>query len=390
MFKERSTRARLGGSGSGGRGGRRRAVRAARPRGNDPKPSNAIRWLQLVVIGIGILKSSVLVAAGSGNCFSQEGSNFKLKGECTNGKIELNVGDDPELNFNMDFGYVPKNTTMSYTIILKVGGRTMDGTVNVDAKGTKYFKYGDVNYNFSIQGKASGEGFKLKGNGKSSFTVVVKGSASFDKTWIGYKTSVEYSGQSNLTALSFDFRDVKEYDAPKDKMPNYMLFSIIGGGLFAFVLLVVGIGLSVWFYKNKKAKKEDGKSKVPVPAVIQAKTYEGRVAEAKRSSGVPGRALAHKPQVARVFRREPQQAKVQEVLGPCKRPVEASRRQTTRRCRQVVESDHGQNAGGVAPHRSRGVPLQGNCGRVRPSAQRWYEVRNGHPSPLTAFVVATL
>ncbi|KAI6237904.1 hypothetical protein M3Y95_00313700 [Aphelenchoides besseyi] len=114
MFKERSTRARLGGSGSGGRGGRRRAVRAARPRGNDPKPSNAIRWLQLVVIG-------------------------------------------------------------------------------------------DVNYNFSIQGKASGEGFKLKGNGKSSFTVVVKGSASFDKTWIGYKTSVEYSGQSNLTALSFDF-----------------------------------------------------------------------------------------------------------------------------------------------------------------------------------------
>ncbi|KAI6212780.1 hypothetical protein M3Y94_00069100 [Aphelenchoides besseyi] len=64
-------------------------------------------------------------------------------------------------------------------------------------------------------------------------------------------------------------------------MPNYILFSIIGGGLFVFVLLVVGIGFSVWCYKNKKAKKADGKSKVPVPAVIQAKTYEGRVAEAK-------------------------------------------------------------------------------------------------------------
>ncbi|KAI6237782.1 hypothetical protein M3Y95_00301200 [Aphelenchoides besseyi] len=214
MFQERSTRARLGGSGSGGRGGRRRAVRAARPRGNDPKPFNAIRWLQLVVIGIGILKSSVLVAAGSGDCFAQEGN-------------------------------------------------------------------GDVTYKFPIEGKASGEGFKLKGNRKSDYEQVVKGSVSFDKTWIGYKTSVTYEGQSNLTVLSFDFINVKEYDASKDKMPNYILFSIIGGGLFAFVLLVVGIGFSVWCYKNKKAKKEDGKSKVPVPAVIQATTYEGRVAEAK-------------------------------------------------------------------------------------------------------------
>ncbi|KAI6218589.1 hypothetical protein M3Y95_01158800 [Aphelenchoides besseyi] len=214
MFMERSTRARLGGSGSGGRGGRRRAVRAARPRGNDPKPFNAIRWLQLVVIGIGIFKSSVLVAADSGDCFAEEGN-------------------------------------------------------------------GGVNYNFSIQGKVDGKGIKLKGHGQSGFTLVVKGSASFDKTWIGYKTSVEYSGKSSLTALSFEFRDVKEYDASKDKMPNYILFSIIGGGLFAFVLLVVSIGLSVWCYKNKKAKKADGKSKVPVPAVIQATTYEGRVAEAK-------------------------------------------------------------------------------------------------------------
>ncbi|KAI6212753.1 hypothetical protein M3Y94_00066200 [Aphelenchoides besseyi] len=281
MFKERSTRARLGGSGSGGRGGRRRAVRAARPRGNDPKPFNAIRWLQLVVIGIGILKSSVLVAAGSGDCFSQEGNGFKLKGQCANGKIELNVGDDPELNFNMDFGYVPKNTTMSHSITLTVGGLKLDGEVSVSDKGSKYFMIDFVGYPYPIQGKVDNEGIKLKGNDKSSFTVVVKGSASFDKTWIGYKTSVEYSGQSNLTALSFDFHDVKEYDASKDKMPNYILFSIIGGGLFVFVLLVVGIGFSVWCYKNKKAKKADGKSKVPVPAVIQATTYEGRVAEAK-------------------------------------------------------------------------------------------------------------
>ncbi|KAI6212508.1 hypothetical protein M3Y94_00034100 [Aphelenchoides besseyi] len=281
MFMERSTRARLGGSGSGGRGGRRRAVRAARPRGNDPKPFNAIRWLQLVVIGIGIFKSSVLVAADSGDCFAEEGNGFKLKGQCTNGKIELNVDDHQELNFNMDFGYVQDNKTMSHSITLSVGGLKLDGDVIVTDKGSKYFATGGVNYNFSIQGKVDGKGIKLKGHGQSGFTLVVKGSASFDKTWIGYKTSVEYSGKSSLTALSFEFRDVKEYDASKDKMPNYILFSIIGGGLFAFVLLVVSIGLSVWCYKNKKAKKADGKSKVPVPAVIQATTYEGRVAEAK-------------------------------------------------------------------------------------------------------------
>ncbi|KAI6237491.1 hypothetical protein M3Y95_00270700 [Aphelenchoides besseyi] len=133
MFKERSTRVRLGGSGLGGRGGRRRAVRAARPRGNNPKPFNAIRWLQFVVIGIGIFKSSVLVAAGSGNCF------------------------------------------------------------------------GAVNYFYPIEGQVDGEGVKLKGKDDSDFKQVVKGSASFDKTWIGYKTSVEYMGKANLTALSFEF-----------------------------------------------------------------------------------------------------------------------------------------------------------------------------------------
>ncbi|KAI6237613.1 hypothetical protein M3Y95_00283800 [Aphelenchoides besseyi] len=106
MFKERSTRARLGGSGLGGRGGRRRAVRAARPRGNNPKPLNAIHG---------------------------------------------------------------------------------------------------VNYYYPIEGKASGEGVKLKGKDDSDFKQVVKGSASFDKTWIGYKTSVEYMGKANLTALDLKF-----------------------------------------------------------------------------------------------------------------------------------------------------------------------------------------
>ncbi|KAI6217697.1 hypothetical protein M3Y95_01201700 [Aphelenchoides besseyi] len=105
----------------------------------------------------------------------------------------------------MDFGYVPKNTTMSHSITLTVGELKLDGEVSVSDKGTKYFKYGNVNYNFPIQGKVDSEGFKLKGSDMSSFTVVVKGSASFDKTWIGYKTSVTYAGQSNLTALSFDF-----------------------------------------------------------------------------------------------------------------------------------------------------------------------------------------
>ncbi|KAI6196086.1 hypothetical protein M3Y94_01067000 [Aphelenchoides besseyi] len=228
MFKERSTRARLGGSGSGGRGGRRRAVRAARPRGNDPKPFNAIRWLQLVVIGIGILKSSVLVAAGSGNCFSQEGSNFKLKGECTKDTVELNVGDHPELSFNINFGFFPKNTTTIQTISLTLGGLKLSGDVNVNANGTKYFANGAVNYYYPIDGKVDGEGFKLKGHGQSDFTLVVKGSASFDKTWIGYKTSVTYEGQSSLTALSFEFRDVKEYDESKDKMPLHFVLGIIG------------------------------------------------------------------------------------------------------------------------------------------------------------------
>ncbi|KAI6237638.1 hypothetical protein M3Y95_00286500 [Aphelenchoides besseyi] len=255
MFKERSTRVRLGGSGLGGRGGRRRAVRAARPRGNNPKPFNAIRWLQFVVIGIGIFKSSVLVAAGSGDCFAQQGN-----------------------------------------------------------------LYG--NFKFPIEGKASGESVKLKGKDDSDFKQVVKGSASFDKTWIGYKTSVEYMGKANLTALDLKFLNVKEYDASKDKMPNYILFSIIGGGLFAFVLLVVAIGFIVWCYKKKKAER---KSKM---AKIKATTYEGRVQEAKQRAEFLGVSLPEDRKLHQSFvenRAKPKSKKYSVDANAPLKPVDEAR-----------------------------------------------------------------
>ncbi|KAI6213117.1 hypothetical protein M3Y94_00112400 [Aphelenchoides besseyi] len=322
MFKERSTRVRLGGSGLGGRGGRRRAVRAARPRGNNPKPFNAIRWLQFVVIGIGIFKSSVLVAAGSGNCFGQQGSNFKLNGACNNGKVVLNVGDHPELNFNMDFGHFPKNVTVNQVITLKVGGRSMEGTVSVDDRGSKHFAIGAVNYFYPIEGQVDGEGVKLKGKDDSDFKQVVKGSASFDKTWIGYKTSVEYMGKANLTALSFEFVNVKEYDASKDKMPNYILFSIIGGGLVAFVLLVVAIGFIVWCYKKKKA---ECKSKM---AKIKATTYEGRVEEAKQRAEFLGVSLPEDRKLHQSFvenRAKPKSKKYSVDANAPLKPVDEAR-----------------------------------------------------------------
>ncbi|KAI6213040.1 hypothetical protein M3Y94_00102400 [Aphelenchoides besseyi] len=285
MFKERSTRARLGGSGLGGRGGRRRAVRAARPRGNNPKPLNAIRWLQFVVIGIGIFKSSVLVAAGSGNCFAQQGSDFKLNGACINGKVVLNVGDHPELNFNMDFGSFPKNVTVNQVITLKVGGRSMTGTVIVNQLGSKHFL----------------TGVKLKGKDDSDFKQVVKGSASFDKTWIGYKTSVEYMGKANLTALSFEFLNVKEYDASKDKMPNYILFSIIGGGL-----------LLLLFHMAK----------------IKATTYEGRVQEAKQRAEFLGVSLPEDRKLHQSFvenRAKPKSKKYSVDANAPLKPVDEAR-----------------------------------------------------------------
>ncbi|KAI6206537.1 hypothetical protein M3Y94_00923400 [Aphelenchoides besseyi] len=170
----------------------------------------------------------------------------------------------------------------------------MKESVNVNADKSKYFKYGAVNYFFPIEGEVDGEGIKLKDNGMSDYKLVVKGSASFDKTWIGYKTSVTYEGHANLTALKFDFSNVKEYDASKDKMPVNVLLGIIGLVLL-LLFVIVGAVIFIWccvvHCKNKKAKKADGKSKVPVPAVIQATTYEGRVAEAKGRAEFLGQPL---------------------------------------------------------------------------------------------------
>ncbi|KAI6206388.1 hypothetical protein M3Y94_00904700 [Aphelenchoides besseyi] len=164
---------------------------------------------------------------------------------------------------------------------------------------------GLVGYLYPIEGKVDGDGIKLKGSGMSDYKLLVKGSASFDKTWIGYKTSVTYEGQANLTALKFDFLNVKEYDASKDKMPVNVLLGIIGLVLL-LLFVIVGAVIFIWccvvHCKNKKAKKADGKSKVPVPAVIQATTYEGRVAEAKGRAEFLGQPLDREPQVARVFR----------------------------------------------------------------------------------------
>ncbi|KAI6186416.1 hypothetical protein M3Y98_00130400 [Aphelenchoides besseyi] len=250
MFKERSSRARLGGSGPGGRGGRRRAVRAACPRGTGPEPFNAIRWLQFVVFGICIFKSSDLVAVGSGNCFFQDGSGFGLNGACTNGTMVMNLGDHQELKFYMEFGYIAENKTLFQMITLGVGEISLGG-------GIMYF--------YPIYGKVDGEGIKLKGKDDSDFIQVVKGAPNFEKTWIGYTTTVKYLGKTNLTALNFQFFDATEYDPSKDKMPVYLVLAAAAPG------------------ENKST------------------TYEGRIKEAKSRAEFLGYELPEKPKLHESF-----------------------------------------------------------------------------------------
>ncbi|KAI6186572.1 hypothetical protein M3Y98_00147200 [Aphelenchoides besseyi] len=296
MFKERSSRARLGGSGPGGRGGRRRAVRAARPRGTGPEPFNAIRWLQFVIFGICIFKSSDLVAVGSGNCFNQLGDGFYLNGACTNGTMVMNLGDHEELKFNMDYG--KKLEMAAKWISLTVGGLSMTGTAGVDELGSKYFVTGGNIYYYPIQGKVDGDGFMLKSSSKPDFVQVAKGAPNFEKTWIGYKTSVEYLGKSNLTALTFRFFDAKEYDPSKDKMPVYLVVIIIVAvlvGLGVIVAAIVGVVCCcVVRRKNKKLA-------AAAPGENKSTTYEGRIKEAKSRAEFLGYELPEKPKLHESF-----------------------------------------------------------------------------------------
>ncbi|KAI6186569.1 hypothetical protein M3Y98_00146900 [Aphelenchoides besseyi] len=283
MFKERSSRACLGGSGPGGRGGRRRAVRAARPRGTGPEPFNAIRWLQFVVFGICIFKSSDLVAVGSGNCFNQLGDGFYLNGACTNGTMVMNLGDHEELKFNMDYG--KKLEMAAKWISLTVGGLSMTGTAGVDELGSKYF---------------------------------VTGAPNFEKTWIGYKTSVEYLGKSNLTALTFRFFDAKEYDPSKDKMPVYLVVIIIVAVLgdcrsYRWCGLLLR-GATQEQEGKCRCKKMQANHKdlglillflfqlaAAAPGENKSTTYEGRIKEAKSRAEFLGYELPEKPKLHESF-----------------------------------------------------------------------------------------
>ncbi|KAI6171789.1 hypothetical protein M3Y98_00901300 [Aphelenchoides besseyi] len=79
-----------------------------------------------------------------------------------------------------------------------------------------------------MQGELNGEGFKLKGEGDSDFIQVVEGAPDFEKTWIGYTTTVKYLGYANLTTLNFKSFDATEYDSSKDKIPVYLVMIIVG------------------------------------------------------------------------------------------------------------------------------------------------------------------
>ncbi|KAI6186413.1 hypothetical protein M3Y98_00130100 [Aphelenchoides besseyi] len=299
MFKERSSRARLGGSGPGGRGGRRRAVRAACPRGTGPEPFNAIRWLQFVVFGICIFKSSDLVAVGSGNCFFQDGSGFGLNGACTNGTMVMNLGDHQELKFYMEFGYIAENKTLFQMITLGVGEISLGGDFSVNANGTKYFATGGIMYFYPIYGKVDGEGIKLKGKDDSDFIQVVKGAPNFEKTWIGYTTTVKYLGKTNLTALNFQFFDATEYDPSKDKMPVYLVVIIVVAVLVGLGVIVAAIvGVVCCCVVRRKNKK---KLAAAAPGENKSTTYEGRIKEAKSRAEFLGYELPEKPKLHESF-----------------------------------------------------------------------------------------
>ncbi|KAI6185469.1 hypothetical protein M3Y98_00026800 [Aphelenchoides besseyi] len=153
----------------------------------------------------------------------------------------------------MDYG--SRIGVIGQGIRLTVGGLLMTGTASVDEGGSKHFAIGSSNYFYPVHGKVDSNGFKLKGYGMSDFAQVVEKAPNFEKTWIGYKTSVEYLGNSNLTSLTFRFFDAKEYDPSKNKMP---------------VCLVVIIIVAVLIEMGNAA-----------PGLPKTKTYEARVAEAK-------------------------------------------------------------------------------------------------------------
>ncbi|KAI6178955.1 hypothetical protein M3Y98_00557700 [Aphelenchoides besseyi] len=268
MIVERSTRTRLG--------GRSRAVRAPRPCGTGPEPFNAIRWLQFVVFGICIFKSSVLVEVGfGGNCFFQDGNDVGLKGSCTNGTMDINLGDHQELEFYMEFGYIAENTTVNQDNFNRCR-LSMIETASFNNLGSQHFASDRVNYYYPMQGELNGEGFKLKGEGDSDFIQVVEGAPDFEKTWIGYITTVKYLGYANLTTLNFKSFDATEYDPSKDKMPVYLVMIIVVAVLVKLAVIVAAVVGVVWYCVVPCKKMV-----AAAPGEDKSKTYEGRIEEAK-------------------------------------------------------------------------------------------------------------
>ncbi|KAI6179090.1 hypothetical protein M3Y98_00572900 [Aphelenchoides besseyi] len=147
----------------------------------------------------------------------------------------------------------------------------MSGTAIVNELGSKYFATGVIMYFYPICGKADGEGIKLKSDGKPDFTQAVKGAPNFEKTWIGYTTTVKYLGHANLTALNFQFFDATEYDPSKDKIPVYLVVIIVVAVLVGLAVIVAAVVGVVWYcvvpckntkdYPRQKPTKREAKSR---------------------------------------------------------------------------------------------------------------------------------
>ncbi|KAI6185561.1 hypothetical protein M3Y98_00037300 [Aphelenchoides besseyi] len=162
--------------------------------------------------------------------------------------------------------------------------------------GKKLEMAGSSNYFYPVHGKVDSNGFKLKGYGMSDFAQVFKGAPNFEKTWIGYKTSVEYLDKSNLTSLTFRFFGAKEYDPSKDKMPVYLVVIIIVAILVGLGVIVAAIvGLVCCCVVRRKNKKN------AAPGLPKTKTYEARVAEAKSRAEFLGETLPEDRTVHRSF-----------------------------------------------------------------------------------------
>ncbi|KAI6179071.1 hypothetical protein M3Y98_00570800 [Aphelenchoides besseyi] len=174
----------------------------------------------------------------------------------------------------------------------------MSGTAIVNELGSKYFATGGIMYFYPICGKADGEGIKLKSDGKPDFTQAVKGAPNFEKTWIGYTTTVKYLGHANLTALNFQFFDATEFDPSKDKIPVYLVVIIVVAVLVGLAVIVAAVVGVVWCCvvrcKNKKMA-------AAAPGENKSKTYEDRIEGAKSRAEFLGLELPKDPKLHESF-----------------------------------------------------------------------------------------